>query len=215
MGSATILGRFGEDKYPIGRFILDRARALGLSRTDLVRRLGYRDLAGGHKALSATLLTGVIAPLIEHHLAGALKADETLVRAVIASTRQQERDEARRMRNDKERAYRASFRPHLQVQTKRIVPSPIFVAALLTVARLRIIRLPDEAIKADNDAPRPHDQDHHSRPLARHWWLHSSIRRHRRLRPGRDGRRRRFRFWFAVPCYWRSSRGYAEGRATG
>jgi hypothetical protein len=43
------------------------------------------------------------------------------------------------------------FRQHLQVQTERIVPSPIFVAALLTVARLRIIRLPDEAITADND----------------------------------------------------------------
>jgi hypothetical protein len=152
MGSATILARFGEDKYPIGRFILDRARALGLSRTDLVRRLGYRDLAGGHKALSATLLTGVIAPLIEHHLAGALNADETLVRAVIAATRQQQRDEACRMRNGTERAYRASFRPHLQVQTERIVPSPIFVAALLTVARLRIIRLSDEAITADCDA---------------------------------------------------------------
>ena len=151
MGSATILSRIGEDQYPIGRFILDRARALSMSRTDLVHRLGYRDLAGGHKALSATLLTGVTAPLIEDHLAGALNADETLVRAVIAATREQKRDEASRTRNDRERAYRALFRQHLQVQTERIVPSPIFVAALLTVARLRIIRLPDEAITADND----------------------------------------------------------------
>jgi hypothetical protein len=63
MGSARFQARFGEDKYPIGRFILDRARALGLSRTDLVHRLGYRDLTGGHNALSTTLLTGVIAPL--------------------------------------------------------------------------------------------------------------------------------------------------------
>ena len=42
MGSTTIQARFGEDTYPIGRFILDRARALGMSRTELVRRLGYR-----------------------------------------------------------------------------------------------------------------------------------------------------------------------------
>jgi hypothetical protein len=35
MGSATILSRIGEDQYPIGRFILDRARALSMSRTDL------------------------------------------------------------------------------------------------------------------------------------------------------------------------------------
>jgi hypothetical protein len=152
MGSATILARFGEDKYPIDRFILDRARALGLSRRGLVRRLGYRELAGAHKALSSTLLTGVITPLIEHHLAGALETDETLVRAVIAATRRQKRDEACCIRNDRDRAYRASCRPHLQIQTERIVPSPIFIAALLTVARLRIIRLPDEAITADEDA---------------------------------------------------------------
>jgi hypothetical protein len=47
MGSATIQVRFGEDKYPIGRFILERARALGMSRSALVRRLGYRQRSQG------------------------------------------------------------------------------------------------------------------------------------------------------------------------
>jgi hypothetical protein len=36
MGSATIGAEIGEDRYPIGRFILHRARMLGLSRGDLV-----------------------------------------------------------------------------------------------------------------------------------------------------------------------------------
>jgi hypothetical protein len=27
--------RFGEDRYPIGRFVLERSRALGISRSDL------------------------------------------------------------------------------------------------------------------------------------------------------------------------------------
>jgi hypothetical protein len=53
---------------------------------------------------------------------------------------------------ESEATYRASFRPHLQVQTERAVPSPIFVAALLTVARLRIVRLPDEALTASDEA---------------------------------------------------------------
>ena len=57
----------------------------------------------------------------------------------------------RRVRVENERAYLASFRPRLQVQTERAVPSPIFVAALLTVARLRIIRLPDEALTANEE----------------------------------------------------------------
>jgi hypothetical protein len=38
------------------------------------------------------------------------------------------------------------------VQTERWVPSPIFVAALLTVARLRIVALPDEALTAKEEA---------------------------------------------------------------
>jgi hypothetical protein len=55
-------------------------------------------------------------------------------------------------RVESERAYLASFRPHLQVQTERAMPSPSFVAALLTVARLRIIALPDEALTANEEA---------------------------------------------------------------
>ena len=59
----------------------------------------------------------------------------------------------RRLRVASERAYLAAFRAHLQVQTERTVPSPIFVAAMLTVARLRSIRLPDEAMP-DNEQAR-------------------------------------------------------------
>ena len=102
MGSATFQSRFGEDKYPIGRFILDRARVLGISRSGLVRRLGYRDLAGGHRALSTALLGGLVAPQIADHLASALEADEALVAAVIGATSQQKSDEARRLRIENE-----------------------------------------------------------------------------------------------------------------
>jgi hypothetical protein len=152
MGSATFQPRFGEDKYPIGRFILDRARALRMGRSDLVRRLGYRNVAGGHRALSTTLLTGIIAPLIAKHLASALEADETVVAAVMNATSQQTSDEASRLRIEREQVYSDLFRPHIQVQTERVVPSPIFIAALLTVARLRIISLPDAVIAAEGDA---------------------------------------------------------------
>ena len=64
----------------------------------------------------------------------------------------QKRDEARERRIESKRAYLASFRPHLHVQTERAVPSPIFVAALLTVARLRIIPLPDDALTTSGEA---------------------------------------------------------------
>jgi hypothetical protein len=160
MGSTTLQADLGEDKYPIGRFILHRARELGMSRSDLVRRLGFRDSNSGHEALTAMLLRGSVAPYVANHLADALEGDDALVGSVIGATMRQKRDEARvdstlwkltdamsrkkrRLRVESERAFCASFRPHLQVQTERHVPSPIFVAALLTVARLRIIPLPD------------------------------------------------------------------------
>ena len=53
--SSTIQARFGEDAYPVGRFVLDRARALGIGRTELVRRLCYPDISNGHKALTGFL----------------------------------------------------------------------------------------------------------------------------------------------------------------
>src|SRR5205085_1943339 len=151
------------------RFILERTRALGLSRNDLVHRFGYRDLGKGHKALSTVLVTGVVPPHIASHLAGAVEADDALIGAVITATTRKRRDEARlnrtlwklqdaisgkkrRTRVERERGYLATFRQHLQVQTERQVPSPIFIAALLTVARLRIVRLSDEALSANDDA---------------------------------------------------------------
>jgi hypothetical protein len=36
--------RFGEQHYPIGRLVLRQAQTLGLTRTMIVRRLGYADI---------------------------------------------------------------------------------------------------------------------------------------------------------------------------
>jgi hypothetical protein len=152
MVSPILQPRFGEDRYPIGRFILVRSRVLGISRTELVHRLGYQNIGSGHRALTEVLLTGAVTSHIAKHLANALDLDDALAEAVIDATTRQKRDEASRRRVESARAYCNSFRPSLQVQTQRAVPSPIFVAALLTVARLRIIALPDEALIANEEA---------------------------------------------------------------
>jgi hypothetical protein len=94
MGLSTIQPRFGEDHYPIGGFILHRARVLGLSRNDLVHRLGYRDIGSGQEALNA-VLRGVVAPHAADYLADALEADKAVVESVIDATIRQKRDEAR------------------------------------------------------------------------------------------------------------------------
>ena len=144
MGTETIQARYGEDTYPVGRFILSRVRALGMSRIELVRRLGYHHVGNGHKALAEMLTTGTVPPLIAQHLADALRMDEAIVAAVISATAQQRQDEACQRILARETAYRTAFKPHLRCETERDIPEPLFVAALLTSARLRLVAVPAE-----------------------------------------------------------------------
>ncbi len=76
--------RHGEDAFATGRFILDRAQALGLSRTDLVRRLRYTNIAKGQKALTDLLVNGLMPPLIADNLAAALEVEQHLIDQIVA-----------------------------------------------------------------------------------------------------------------------------------
>jgi hypothetical protein len=151
MGSTTIQARFGEDTYPIGRFISERAQALRMSRTELVRRLGYRRIGNGHKALGEMLTTGTVPPQIAKHLAEALQVDEAIVDAVTAATARQQQDEACQRILAGEAAYRTTFRPHLRCETERDIPEPLFIAALLTSARLRLVPVFPETWQVSGD----------------------------------------------------------------
>jgi len=151
MGSTTLEARHGEDTYPIGRFILDRARALGLSRTELVRLLGYRQIGNGHRALGELLTTGTVPPQVAKHLADALQVDEAIVAAVTRATVRQQRDEASQRTLARETAYRTAFQPHLRCETERAIPEPLFVAALLTSARLRLVPVCSETWQVSAD----------------------------------------------------------------
>jgi hypothetical protein len=59
MGS-TFQPRFGQDAYPISRFIVHRARALGLSRSGLAHRLPYHEIGKAYRKLDAALTTGTV-----------------------------------------------------------------------------------------------------------------------------------------------------------
>ena len=139
MHSTTLQARHGEDTYPLGRFIFDHARALGISRTELVHRLGYRQIGNGHRALGEMLTTGTVPPQIAKHLADALQVDEAIVAAVMTATARQQQDEAGQHTLARETAYRRAFKPYLRCETERAIPEPLFVAALLTSARLRLV----------------------------------------------------------------------------
>jgi hypothetical protein len=93
----------------------------------------------------------MVPPFIEKKLASVLETEQDLLNTVLLATTRQRHDETGSQILAKEEAYRAAFQPHLQVQTERRNPSPIFIAALLAVRRLQIVDLPDEAFSADED----------------------------------------------------------------
>ena len=80
--AAVMQARFGENQYPISRLILHQARALGLTRTDIVRRLGYTDLSSGHRALTDLMMTGTVPPFVTR-LADAVQLDQSIVQAAL------------------------------------------------------------------------------------------------------------------------------------
>ena len=151
MVSSPLQPRFGEDAYPIGRFILERARALGLTRSDLARSLGYRDLGDAHKALASALKTGTVPAHMRKHLSSALESDEAVVDSVIESTSRQRQDEWRARLLAKETERLARFQPHLRTETARTIPEPIFIAALMGTARFRLVEVPSEIWEASAD----------------------------------------------------------------
>jgi hypothetical protein len=149
MGSIFRL-HFGEDKYPISRLLVYRARELGLTRSDLARSLGYRDLGDAHKALAKALKTGTVPAHMRNDLGSALQLEEAVIDSVVESTSRQRLDEWRARLLAKEAEHRGHFQPHLRTETARTVPEPIFVAALIGT-RLRLVEVPSETWEASAD----------------------------------------------------------------
>jgi hypothetical protein len=99
---------------------------LGLTRSDLARKFGYRDLGDAHKALASVLKTGTVPAHMRNHLGTALELDESVIDSVIEATSRQRQDEWRASLLAEEKKHMARFRPHLRTETARTVPQPIF-----------------------------------------------------------------------------------------
>jgi hypothetical protein len=112
--------------------------------------------------------------LIAQHLAGALQVENELVAAVTAATARQQQDKASQRTLARETAYRTAFKPHLRCETERAIPEPLFVAALLTSARLRLVPVCSETWHASADerdrllkrAIQDHYREHAARIIA-------------------------------------------------
>jgi len=85
------------------------------------------------------------------HLSGALELDEAVVDSVIESTSRQRQDEWRARLLARETEHLAHFQPHLRTETARTIPEPIFIAALIGTARLRLVEVTSEIWEASAD----------------------------------------------------------------
>jgi hypothetical protein len=209
--SSTFRLRFGEYGYPISRLVVDRARALGLSRSDLARRLGYRPIGSAHRALGEALRTGTVPAHMRKHLADALALDKAVIDSVIEATSHQKQDQWRTRLLAEEREYVAHFQPHLRTETARTVPQPIFIAALIGTARFRLVELPAEVWEVSTeDRDRLVKQDPGSLSSAQAACC--PVRRDPVLYAG-DNAGLSGRFWVPVRHRWQSSRADASGQA--
>lgn len=119
---------------PLSRLIEARCERLNLGQEDLLRALGYRDLAKGKRRLAA-FRKGEGLKGIDHlikPLARALRVEDFVIRAAIYET------EAILRREERAR-YAASFRPHAILKTENTIPRPIFSAAVCRADKWRVV----------------------------------------------------------------------------
>ena len=110
--------------HALPTFLKRRRKALGLRQIDVVRRMGYTNVAKGVRRLDALERgTGGLFPSLTQALANALSVQPKLLEDLVRESRNQES-------RDDMAAYRAHFRPHLVWDTTHDVPTQIFVAAL-------------------------------------------------------------------------------------
>ena len=129
-----------QSTYPLPDLIARRCEELGLTRMQLLKRMGYANVTKGLRRLTA-IEQGNLRRADQFHepLAAALEIPSEVVEDAFAATRAALDAEA-------EAAYREAFQPHGVILTALSVPSPIHVAALLGGVRLLHIPL-------DTDAP--------------------------------------------------------------
>ncbi len=119
-----------QNPLPIAALILARSEELGLSRSELVKRSGYTNIAKGLRRLDE-LCDGEFRTSrgLLHALPSVLEISPDVVTKAVEATKRQFQDTG-------EAAYRSSFVAHAIILTERKVPHPIFVAAVLGVDRL-------------------------------------------------------------------------------
>ncbi len=128
---------------PLGQFILAKAQEAGLSRRDIVPRLGYPNLNKSYRRFDQVIHGNIYNHELLERIAQVLGVDYAEIDAARQATLCEIREEQHQQEADYEARCRAEFRPHLWVIHERSVPSPIFVVAFCGVDRFLRADLPE------------------------------------------------------------------------
>ena len=111
---------------PLSALIQVRCEALGLSQSEFIQGVGYKNVKKGRKRLLAIQKEEDLKALERHEkqIADVLKVDRETVKSAIDETRAH-------FRQKLDEAYIASFRPHAVLKTERSVPSQITLYAVI------------------------------------------------------------------------------------
>lgn len=125
------------EETEINALIDARMKALSITKTELVVRLGFRNVPKGLRRLDE-VCDGDCSrgQMLLSRLPIALEVEPKVVQAALIATH----DEKQR---EEEKSYRENFKPHAIIQTDRIRPEPLFVALLVGVEKILRIDFED------------------------------------------------------------------------
>ncbi len=128
--------------YPIEELIQNRMKELGLTRSEVARRVGYKNLSKGVRKLQEYMVDGVPSGLYDNDFWQAIEVDRNLYQDTLQRTwdlmEQEEQEHARRL----EELMQKNYTPHLYVVTERWRPSNLTICAFLGLHRYKKEPLP-------------------------------------------------------------------------
>ena len=116
------------DHYPIRDLIENQAKRLGLRRSELARRCGFKNLAKGLRRIDGICHGDLESPgakMVIDALPAALEVDKNVVEEAIAATAEMIAEANRLAEAKREAAWRESFKPHAYLVGTTNSPSQI------------------------------------------------------------------------------------------
>ncbi len=120
-------------RLPIHDLVETRLKELGISRSELARRCGFKNLDKGMRRIEAMCggdLASPSAAMILTALPAALEVDVATVQVAVRETAETLDQQSRRAAADREAAWRASFSPHGYLCGSQERPSSITMCGI-------------------------------------------------------------------------------------